>query len=145
MKQRDLSEKELIAAIKKTFNSPDDRVLLGIGDDAAVLSPGNLPLAATKDLLIQGIHFFSDHPPFLLGRKSLSVNLSDLAAMGMWPQYALLGLGIPQDTEADWIDQFINGLKSIASESDVSIVGGISPGLPKFSFRSRFWERERIM
>jgi thiamine-monophosphate kinase len=124
MKQRDLSEKELIAAIKKTFNSPDDRVLLGIGDDAAVLSPGNLPLAATKDLLIQGIHFFSDHPPFLLGRKSLSVNLSDLAAMGMWPQYALLGLGIPQDTEADWIDQFINGLKSIASESDVSIVGG---------------------
>ena len=44
--------------------------------------------------------------------------------MGMWPLYALVGLGIPQDTEADWVDQFIKGLKSIASESDVRIVGG---------------------
>ncbi len=124
MKQRDLSEKELIAAIKQIFNNPHDRVILGIGDDAAVLSPGNLPLAATQDLLVQGTHFFSDHPPYLLGRKSLSVNLSDLAAMGVWPLYALLGLGIPQDTETEWIDQFILGLSSIASESDVRIVGG---------------------
>ncbi len=58
MKQRDLSEKELVAAIKQIFNQPHDRVVLGIGDDAAVLAPGNLPMVATQDLLVQGTHFF---------------------------------------------------------------------------------------
>ncbi len=124
MKRRGLSEKELIADLRERFKSADDRVILGIGDDAAVIRPGDIPLALTKDMLVEGVHFLPDHPPHLLARKSLSVNLSDLAAMGARPRFALFGLGIPADTENAWLERFFRGLSGIASEHDVSLLGG---------------------
>ena len=124
MKRRGLSEKELIADLRKRFKPSDGSVILGIGDDAAVFRPGNTPLAATKDMLVEGVHFLPDHPPHLLARKCLSVNLSDLAAMGARPRFALFGLGIPAETENDWLEQFFQGLSGVASEYDVSLLGG---------------------
>ncbi|MGB2905499.1 MAG: thiamine-phosphate kinase [Candidatus Aminicenantaceae bacterium] len=124
MKHRGLSEKELIANLRERFKPSDNSVLLGIGDDAAVFRPGTLPLVATKDMLIEGVHFLPDHPPHLLARKSLGVNLSDLAAMGARPRYALLGLGVPADAEGDWIERFFRGLSEVASEYDVTLLGG---------------------
>jgi thiamine-monophosphate kinase len=124
MKNRRLSERELIADLEQRFRSSDNRVILGIGDDAAVIRPGGAPLVLTKDMLVEDVHFFPDHPPELLGRKSLSVNLSDLAAMGARPRFALFGLGLPEDYERSWVDRYFNGLEELAARYDVSLIGG---------------------
>jgi thiamine-monophosphate kinase len=99
--------------------------MLGIGDDAAVIKVRGTNLVITKDLLIEDVHFIQHHhPPRLLGRKSLNVNLSDLAAMGALPKYALLGLGLPKRTETKWIGEFFTGFKLAAKKFGVSLIGG---------------------
>ncbi len=125
MKLNHLEEKELIQAIRNEFRSHRRELSLGIGDDAAVIEVGGKKLFVTKDLLLEGVHFLlSLHPPRLLGRKALNVNLSDLAAMGASPKYALLGLGIPPGTEPGWIEKFFTGFKSAAKEYGVELIGG---------------------
>ncbi len=124
MNDRRLSERDLIADLERRFRSSDERVTLGIGDDAAVIKPGEAPLVLTKDMLVEDVHFFPDHPPELLGHKSLSVNLSDLAAMGARPRFALLGLGLPEDCERNWVERYFDGLEEIAARYDVSLIGG---------------------
>ncbi len=124
MKHRRLSERDLISDLEQRFRSSDDRIVLGIGDDAAVIRPGEAPLVLTKDMLVEDVHFFPDHPPELLGRKSLSVNLSDLAAMGARPRFALLGLGLPEDCDRGWVNRYFIGLEEIAAQYDVSLIGG---------------------
>ena len=101
-------------------------VRIGIGDDAAAIepSPGCVTLV-TADMLLEGVHFdlaLSD--PFTLGRKSLAVNLSDIAAMGGKPRHCLLSLGIPQDLPVEFIDSFVSGLLQRAEEFDVTLIGG---------------------
>ena len=125
MKLKFLSESELVSAIRKEFAAKKPGLSLGIGDDAAVIKFQGNNLILTKDLLIEDIHFITKHhPPFLLGRKSLSVNLSDIAALGGRPKYALLGLGLPLAVPPSWIEQFFSGFKSGADEFDVALVGG---------------------
>lgn len=125
MKLRRLEEKELIEAIRREFLKPSAAVKLGIGDDAAVIGFQGKNLVITKDLLLEGVHFLSRfQPPRLLGRKSLSVNLSDLAAMGAKPLYALLGLGLPSATETGWIVEFFEGFKTVARDYRVGLIGG---------------------
>ena len=125
MKLKGLSEKDLIAEIRKEFRVSEKDLISGIGDDAAVIKVGEKQLVITKDLLIEDVHFRSaSHPPFLLGRKSLSVNLSDIAAMGCAPRYALLGFGFPIGTETDWVEDFFSGLKDLVQEFNVLLVGG---------------------
>jgi hypothetical protein len=77
--------------------------LLGVGDDAALLqvSPGKL-LAVSSDMLVAGRHFLPDADPYLLGHKTLAVNLSDLAAMGATPRWATLALALPEVNEPGW-------------------------------------------
>lgn len=101
-------------------------VCLGIGDDAAVteMEAGRL-LLSTADMLVEGIHFdlsFTD--PFLLGRKSLAVNVSDIAAMGGRPRHALLCLAIPADLPVEFLDRFADGVISLANEFGVTLIGG---------------------
>lgn len=101
-------------------------VVLGIGDDAAILAPaaGKVTLATT-DMLVEGIHFdlaLSD--PHTLGRKSLAVNLSDLAAMGSHPRHALLSLAIPPALPVEFLDEFNHGFLALAAEFRVALVGG---------------------
>lgn len=125
MKLLRLEEKDLVEAIRKEFQGPHPGLMLGIGDDAAVFKSKGINFVITKDLLIEDVHFILRyHPPQLLGRKSLSVNLSDLAAMGALPKYALLGLGLPMRSETKWIEEFFAGFKSAAKEFGVGLIGG---------------------
>jgi thiamine-monophosphate kinase len=97
---------------------------MGVGDDCAILRPdAGLELAVTTDMLVEGRHFLPDADPRSLGHKSLAVNLSDLAAMGAAPRWALLALGIPAADTA-WTAAFAEGLFALAERYGVDIVGG---------------------
>jgi len=122
---QDLGERGLIGLIRKVFPARGKSVLLGIGDDAAILRPGRKPIILTKDLLVEDVDFLRDrHPAFFIGRKSLSVNLSDIAAMGGTPRAALLGLGLPGDLGLDWIRAFLKGFASAGRDYGVDLIGG---------------------
>ena len=102
----------------------DHGVRLGIGDDAAVLEvPAGRHLVAATDTLNAGVHFPLDTSAFDIAYKCLAVNLSDLAAMGATPRWALLSLSLPQ-AEAEWVQSFALGFKSLARMHGVSLVGG---------------------
>lgn len=125
MKLRLLQEEGIIEAVRKDFFSKKENILFGIGDDAAVIREGGKNLVLTKDLLIENVHFRSSFsPPRFLGRKSLAVNLSDIAAMGAEPRFALLGLGLPKKTPPDFVESFFEGFKSAAEYSGTVLVGG---------------------
>lgn len=120
------SEKELINYIQQHCHSADHNLVQGIGDDCAVfkLTPGKLGLVTT-DTLIEGVHFDPLwHPPELLGRKTASVNLSDIAAMGATPRFALLSLALTDEVACEWIDCFMEGFLAVLKEHDVSLIGG---------------------
>lgn len=82
-----------------------------------------LELALTTDMLVEGRHFTADVDPRSLGHKSLAVNLSDLAAMGAEPRYALLALGLPS-ADAAWVEPFAAGLFALADRHGVELIGG---------------------
>ena len=101
-------------------------VITGIGDDAAVtvVSPG-MQLLTSTDMLLEDVHFRRAwHDPCRLGRKSLAVNISDIAAMGGIPRWALLSLAVPSDISLDFIDDFTRGFLGMASEFRIDLVGG---------------------
>lgn len=115
------SEFDLIA---RFFTRDTPNAVLGVGDDAALLvvKPG-MELAVSTDMLVSGQHFFPDIDPYLLGHKTLAVNLSDLAAMGATPRWATLSLALPA-AEAAWLELFSRGLFDMAARFEVSLVGG---------------------
>lgn len=101
-----------------------DQVLLGIGDDCALLQPDAAQnLAVTSDMLVEGRHFFAGANPEWLGHKALAVNLSDLAAMGAKPVGFTLALALP-DANADWLAQFSQGLFRLAQQWQCPLIGG---------------------
>jgi len=118
-----LGEFELI---ERFFSRPSRRrdVLLGVGDDAALLEvpPGRALVAAT-DTLVEGRHFLAGTPPESIGHQALAVNLSDLAAMGAEPAWALLSLSLPEVRES-WLARFAAGLYALADAHGVELVGG---------------------
>jgi thiamine-monophosphate kinase len=101
-----------------------DDVVLGIGDDAALLRvPPGMDLAVAMDTLVEGVHFLQDSDPQSLGHKALAVNLSDLAAVGAEPAWATLALTIPAADEV-WLGQFGRGFMQLAERFRVQLVGG---------------------
>lgn len=99
-------------------------VIRGVGDDAAVLEPGDGEwLAAACDTLVEGVHFPEDAPPEALGHRVLAVNLSDLAAMGARPRWVLLSVTLPELDDA-WLEEFSRGLAQLADRHEVALVGG---------------------
>ena len=101
-------------------------VVTGIGDDAAVtaLTPG-MQLLTSTDMLLENVHFRrSWHDPYHLGRKSLAVSISDIAAMGGIPRWCLLSLAVPKDIPLDFLDDFTRGFLAMAAEQNVSLIGG---------------------
>ena len=110
--------------IRRYFTRSSPGALLGVGDDAALLqlNPGNV-LAASTDMLVSGTHFLPDTDPRLLGHKALAVNLSDMAAMGALPRWAMLAISLPDADEA-WLQGFSEGLFSLAQQHGVELVGG---------------------
>ncbi|MGH9803648.1 MAG: thiamine-phosphate kinase [Candidatus Acidiferrales bacterium] len=101
-------------------------VRVGIGDDAAVLrGPGGSDLVITTDLLIEGQHFLRRlHPPRAVGWKALARSLSDCAAMGARPRWALVALAFPASTPAKWVKEFFEGVGLLARLSGVAVAGG---------------------
>jgi len=116
-------EFDLIATIRARAATRGD-VLLGIGDDAALLRvPPGAALAVTMDTLNAGVHFPDDTAPEDIGWKALAVNLSDLAAMAATPAWCTLSLSLPQ-ADAAWLDRFLDGFLALAALHDVALVGG---------------------
>lgn len=99
-------------------------VVLGIGDDCAVLSvPEGQRIAITTDTLVEGVHFFPDAPARSVAYKAVAVNLSDLAAMGAQPSWMSLSLTLPS-TDPTWMDGFTEGLYELLEYYSVELVGG---------------------
>ena len=115
------SEFDLIA---KYFTRPTPRTLLGVGDDAALLTLGsNMELAISTDTLVEGTHFFPDANPRQLGWKALAVNVSDMAAMAANPHWATMALTLPAIDDA-WLKAFSEGFFDCAQRFGVDLMGG---------------------
>ena len=128
MKVRELGEFGLIETVAQIVDKagagsrPD--LLVGIGDDAAAWQGKSFGLGTT-DMLVQDVHFSLETTSWHdLGWKALAVNISDIAAMGGIPAYALISLGLPPDVEVDYVAKLYMGMTEIARKFDVAIVGG---------------------
>jgi thiamine-monophosphate kinase len=115
--------------IRRYFQKPgavrrESGVLLGIGDDAALLElPAGMDLVAAVDTIVSGRHFLEGATPRSIGHRAMAVNLSDLAAMGAKPAWATLALTMPS-AHPVWLEQFAAGLLGVAGEHGVELVGG---------------------
>ncbi len=107
---------------RHALQRPD--VDLGIGDDAAIVRvPQDKRLVVTVDTIVDGVHFPTDTGARDIGYRALAVNLSDLAAMGAEPAWAVMALTIPDLNEA-WLDQFAEGFAELARTSNIALIGG---------------------
>lgn len=113
------NEAALIARFRDAFPPLEEGV--GIGDDAAII-PTTSSTVITSDLFVEGVDFTREIPPRFVGAKSLSANLSDLAAMGSAPSYFLISLGIPPGGFD--IDGMISGMAEVAKRYQIILVGG---------------------
>jgi thiamine-monophosphate kinase len=122
----DTGERALIERIQRRLPPAAPGVLVGVGDDAAVIRPerGSLQVLTT-DALVQGVHFdFRFSSPADVGYKALGVNVSDVAAMGGLPRVALLSLMLPADTAVEVVDGLLDGVMEMAAVAGVTLVGG---------------------
>jgi thiamine-monophosphate kinase len=122
---RALGELGLIAGIRRRWGAAGPGVALGIGDDAAVVAPAGQSVLLTTDTLVEDVHFRRATTGFAdLGAKALAVNVSDIAAMGGEPRWALLALVLPGDTAAADVEAFLDGVGEEARRDGVAVVGG---------------------
>lgn len=124
MRIKEIGELGFIEWVRKKFKAPGKEVIVGIGDDTAVIKDKEGYLLVTKDLLIEDVHFKISFDPFLLGRKSMAVNISDIASMGGEPVYSFLGIGFPKELSWQWIEKFMLGIRKICEEHGVFLLGG---------------------
>ncbi len=112
--------------IAPEFRELVNKHLTGIGDDAAIVPiDKHTSHIYTTDMLIEKTHFLRDKiSPYQLGYKSLSVNLSDIAAMGGKPIASYLSIGLPKDMEVEWVEEFMKGYKALSEEFQVPLLGG---------------------
>jgi thiamine-monophosphate kinase len=105
--------------------APMDGVILGPGDDCALLKSSNSNLLVTTDMLMEGSCFLlAEAGALRVGRKAMNVNLSDIAAMGGIPRFAVVSVGLPRTGDSSLAKELYRGLRSAADEFQVSIVGG---------------------
>jgi thiamine-monophosphate kinase len=120
-----VTEDELVHAIRKVLSGEAPGVVIPVGDDAAVIEPGEHQLALTADILVEGVHFdprvTSAHD---LGHKSLAVNISDIAAMGGSPRFAIVCIAVPPESEPAWVMALYGGIREAGDEYGVTVVGG---------------------
>ncbi|MFC2022061.1 thiamine-phosphate kinase [Chloroflexota bacterium] len=138
MKVSELGEFGLIDLLAKMAYAAQDkkkgawqRLILGIGDDAAAWSGNDSIQLATVDSLVQDVHFSLDITSWEeLGWRALAANLSDIAAMGGLPQYALVSLALPDHTEVEDVTALYRGMLELAQRFEVAIVGGDTSSAP---------------
>ncbi len=119
-----LSEFQLIQKYFATATSSRSDVVLGVGDDCALMQPAaGKELAVSVDTLVEGVHFLASDDPEAIGHKALAVSLSDLAAMGAEPAWVTLALTLPE-SDSNWLQKFCSGFASLAEQHGVQLVGG---------------------
>ncbi len=119
------SEDEFVAALKKELPIYEDSLVVGIGDDAAVIRLKDHYLLVTTDIFIERIHFKRDHIKAEdLGYKAMAVNISDIAAMGAIPKYAFISIGIPPERGSGYLDAIYKGILDACTRFKITIAGG---------------------
>jgi thiamine-monophosphate kinase len=121
----DLTEDQLLAAIRRVLSGAGPEVVVGPGDDAAVVGSGSGELVLTTDAMVEGVHFRTElTTPRDLGYKAVAVSVSDVAAMAASPRFALCALTLPAVTEAAWVMELAAGMRECCDEFALSLVGG---------------------
>jgi len=120
------SELDVIKQISKSAGMHYPGLVLGIGDDCAIIDTDpDEQLIVTTDMLVEDSHFSRIwHPPYELGRKSIAVNMSDIAAMGGKPRYIFISICLPESIERGWLQEWLDGAESIVREYDCCLAGG---------------------
>ena len=121
----ELSEFEVIKkyfSFSKSLNKFGS-VQLGIGDDAAILAANPNPLVVATDSLIEKVHFPEDYPAQYIASRSLGINISDFAAMGVEPKFMTMSLGLPK-LNHDWLKSFSTSMKKICDKFNLNLIGG---------------------
>lgn len=124
MKLKEVGEKVLIETARKTFGRGKP-IRVGIGDDAAAIDlPGKKCLVVTTDMLVASTHFPAGMKPEQMGKKSVIVNLSDLASMGAKPLGLVFSVALPRELELELVNRIMQGMESAAREYETYVVGG---------------------
>jgi thiamine-monophosphate kinase len=122
MKIKDIGEFGLIDRITK--KPRDEDILVGIGDDAAVVKTKGLQVLTT-DCLVEGDHFKTDwFTPKQIGMKAIEINVSDIAAMGAVPKYVLVSLALPKDLDVEFVEDLYKGMWKVCDKYNIEIIGG---------------------
>jgi thiamine-monophosphate kinase len=125
VKLSQISELSLLENIRKIFPRRSANIRVGIGDDAAVIKKKEQNLIVTTDMMVEGIHFdLTFVTPFQLGFKLISVNVSDIYAMGGRPSYVLLNMALKRNTTTQFLDMFFAGIKEAMHKYDTTLIGG---------------------
>lgn len=129
------SESEIISMIRRRARKTDN-VVIGIGDDAAVVrASSGKDLIACCDLMVEGVHFRREWAPAkLIGRKALAVTLSDVAAMGARPMFAMISVALPRDCSSEFVGELFEGIFELANSCGVGIIGGDTSSSPDSLF-----------
>jgi thiamine-monophosphate kinase len=121
----DLSEDQLVAALTRLLSEDEPGLVVGPGDDAAVVEPGTGDVILTTDLLVEGVHFTGAAISARdLGAKAIVVNVSDVAAMGGSPRFALSSVALTPEVEAAWVVEMTGGMRDACREYGLALVGG---------------------
>jgi len=126
MELNDIGEFGLIKRLTKNITLDKERVIMGVGDDVAVVkTKAEEYLLLTCDILIEGTHFTKETiTPCQLGKKVVAINVSDIAAKGGIPKQALISIGLPKDTKVIYLDEIYRGIKEQSKKFNIDIVGG---------------------
>lgn len=132
LKITDFGEKKIInRIIKKThqsqqnyFSSSDIKIFKSLGDDAALIDFGSKYLVASSDMLLENSHFPPQMKPEEMGWKIVTVNVSDLAAMGAYPRGLLVSMGLPRDMEIEFFDKLVDGILEACEYYNIPLIGG---------------------
>lgn len=120
-----MKEKEIVERIRKASGKPLKGVKKGIGDDASVLEyDKNNYLLWASDMIVEGTHFTKKDSLEKVGRKAVSVNVSDIASMGGVPKYILVSAGLPRNITGSETDKLIKGIVGTSKKYGVSLIGG---------------------
>ena len=148
MRLAHIGELALIEIIKKHFNKKSSKIITGIGDDAAVLKPPLKNLLVTTDMMVEDIHFdIRLITPYQLGFKLVSVNVSDIYAMGGIPHSLFLNIGFHSNIKKSFFDDFFSGVNDALKRYDCILAGGDLSNVPKHVFMSAtvLGEAEQIL
>jgi thiamine-monophosphate kinase len=115
----------LLDRIRERFKSKSENIIAGIGDDAAVIKPANRNLLVTTDMMVEKVHFDLRYmTPYQLGSKLISVNVSDVYAMGGLPAFVLLNIALNRNTEAAFVDMLFDGIQDALKAYKIVLIGG---------------------